>query len=183
MTEFNAITNTSNIVNQTIINNTEITKGYALDDATLVAINFYKANNYGNIKALAEQIYYDNWYANVDAVNLERNSNIQLVKNADVLFVTSFTDTSGNKLNLSNILNNIHVKLNGVDMPLTQNGDEYVNTYLHCEVGDVIKIHAYKQDYFDTDVYYSLTTEYTIKEDIITAALPTVLINVTATEA
>lgn len=115
------ITNAAQIQNNTIINTTRITKGYAFDDATLVPITIKNAEYFGYITGFNDKLVgliYDidyKYYSPIKNIRNDENItpliNITSVLNARVVCFYDYTD--GQQFFLVPPPDDLELKING----------------------------------------------------------------------
>ena len=168
-------TNSSQIINNTVINTTLITKGYAYDDETIPNLssckpkqyhypsNFDVSNlNFDNILSISGQSYYK---IPKEEMNFENTT--------EVLFNIT-TKLNGEKIDLPST-NTIYLKINGIDYLLERYEEFwqkdiplYVGQQLHIEVG------SNEDGYFP--LFGTFTTDYTVTQELLDGLNPTILI-------
>lgn len=166
-------TNSSQIINNTVINTTLITKGYAYDDVTISNLssckpkqyhypsNFDVSNlNFDNILSISGESYYKTPYKEI---NFEDTT--------EVLFNIT-TKMSGQIVNLPTT-NSIYLRINGIDYLLERYKEYwqkdiplYVGQQLHIEVG------SNEDGYFP--LYGTFTTDYTVTQELLDGLIPTI---------
>lgn len=168
-------TNSSQIINNTVINTTLITKGYAYDDELIPNLTNY------NVQQFHYPAPYKEVAVNVDEILLNLGNiaytlpkdSLNFEQTTEVLFNIT-TELNGEKINLPST-NSIYLKINGIDYLLERYEEYwqkdiplYVGQQLHIEVG------SNEDGYFP--LFGTFTTDYTVTQELLDGLIPTILI-------
>lgn len=174
--EFNASTNTAQIVNNTIINTTEIVKGYPYDDKTQKSLIMSKADSFHY-----PQNYDQNLIALTDNITKQVKGLYypfsNPLKSNDLFSVGIYLHTLDNGVEYEETnASMLFLEVNGKYIELKKNTDYYWEGNVTTFVGETLHIKAGYKDYFESGT----TTEgdFVIPENYKDAVFPSILVDI-----
>lgn len=179
------LTNAAQIINNTIINTTEIVNGRPYDDATLKGIIINKSDGYGYVKKLDTDTKILNKENKINSIVIPYSNkylaNIELLETYPLIISVRTKDENGNLISISNdewvvlSVNDIVYK-----PQQTTSDSEYWSETVDVLVNQELKIVAYIDfnKYFLGQEYVKTEVTYTVPETITDALLPTLFVDV-----
>lgn len=179
------LTNAAQIINNTIINTTEIVNGRPYDDATLKGIIISKSDSYGFVKKLDTDTKILNEENKINNIIIPFSSkylaNIELLKTYPLIISVRTKDENGNLISISND-EWIELSVNDVmyKPQRTSSDSEYWSETVDVLLNQELKIVAYINfnKYFLGQEYVKTEVTYTVPETITDILLPTLFVDV-----
>ena len=179
------LTNAAQIINNTIINTTEIVNGRPYDDATLKGIIISKSDSYGYVKKLDTDTKILNKENKINNMIIPYSNkylaNIELLKTYPLIISVRTKDEDGNLISISDdewielSVNNIMYKPKQT-LPNGEYWSETVDVLLNQELNIVAYINFNR--YFLGQEYVKTEVTYTVPETITDTLLPTLFVDV-----